>query len=421
MKLKAMPRRKFLEKSGAGLLGMALAPSLMLGRRSSEAHPAAKSPAQSSGRKIRIGVVGGGFGSAFYWHEHPDCIVQAVSDLRPDRCELLMKTYRCGKSYESLEKLILDREIDAVAVFTGAPDHVRHCTAVLRAGKHVLSAVPAAMSIVDCEELIDTVKKTGLTYMMAETSYYHQSVISARKFRERGAFGEIFYAEAEYHHPGLESLFWEKDGTRSWRYGFPPMHYPTHCTSYLVGVTGERLTEVTCLGWGDGSPILKDNAYQNPFWSATAFFGTDRGHAFRVAVYWRASVRGCERGQWIGTKMSFYDPHPNGLGPALVRSAAQREKDDAGFARALPELESYQQPQWWQTDMLPAPLRHESGHDGSHTFLTHEFIDSLVHERRPAVDVYEAVAYTAPGIVAHQSALRGGKQLNIPMFGPHPA
>ena len=119
--------------------------------------------------------------------------------------------------------------------------------------------------------------------------------------------------------------------------------------------------------------------------------------------------------------MSFYDPHPNGLGPAIVRSAAQREKDDAGFARQLPELESYEQPQWWQTDMLPAPLRHESGHDGSHTFLTHEFIDSLVHERRPTVDVYEAVAYTAPGIVAHQSALRGGKQLNIPMFGPHPA
>ena len=185
MKLKAMPRRKFLEKSGAGLLGMALAPSLMLGRRSSEAHPAAKSPAQSSGRKIRIGVVGGGFGSAFYWHEHPDCIVQAVSDLRPDRRELFMKTYRCGKSYESLEKLILDRNIDAVAVFTGAPDHVRHCAAALRAGKHVLCAVPAAMTIDDCEELIDTVKQTGLTYMMAETSYYQQSVISARKFRER--------------------------------------------------------------------------------------------------------------------------------------------------------------------------------------------------------------------------------------------
>jgi predicted dehydrogenase len=411
-----IPRREFLQKSGAGLLGAAIVPSVALGRRSAQTPMAEKNAAQTSDKKIRIGVVGGGFGTAFYWHEHPDCIVQAVSDLRPDRRELLMKTYRCGKSYESLEELILDKEIDAVAVFTGAPDHVRHCTSVLRAGKHVLSAVPAGMSIAELEELVDTVKKTGLTYMMAETSYYHQSVISARKFREKNDFGEIFYTEAEYHHPGLEVLYWEKDGTRTWRYGFPPMHYPTHCTSYLIGVTRERLTEVTCLGWGDDSPILKDNVYKNPFWSATALFKTDKDHAFRVAVYWKASVRGCERGQWIGTKMSFYDPHPNGLGPVIVRSAAQQEKDDAGFSRELPQLEAYTQPQWWQTDMLPEPLRHTSGHDGSHTFLTHEFIDALVNERRPAIDVYEAVAYTAPGIIAHQSALTGGKQMRIPAF-----
>jgi len=403
-------RRTFIRKGGAALVGAAIAtgparPGLDRGNSSPK-----------SGKKIRIGVVGGGFGCDFYWHEHPDCIVEAVSDLRPDRRARLMETYRCGKSYGSLEQLILDRQIDAVAVFTGAPDHVRHCLAVLRAGKHVLSAVPAGMSIAELEELVDAVRKTGLTYMMAETSFYHQSVISARKFLEKGEFGEIYYTEAEYHHPGLEVLFWEKDGTRSWRYGLPPMNYPTHCTSYLVGVTGERLTEVTCLGWGDDSPILKDNPYKNPFWSETAFFKTDRGHAFRVAVYWSAAVRGCERGQWIGTNMSFYDPHPNGLGPVIVRSGAQTEKDDAGFARKLSPFENYDQPQWWRTDMLPEPLRHDSGHDGSHTFLTHEFIDALVNGRRPAIDVYEAAAYTAPGIVAHRSALAGGKPMKVPSF-----
>ncbi|MDH7600753.1 MAG: hypothetical protein QHI38_01230, partial [Armatimonadota bacterium] len=72
--------------------------------------------------------------------------------------------------------------------------------------------------------------------------------------------------------------------------------------------------------------------------------------------------------------------------------------------------------EWWKTDMLPEPLRVPSGHEGSHVFLTHEFIDALVNERRPAIDVYEAVAYTAPGIVAHQSALKGGELLKIPSF-----
>ena len=57
--------------------------------------------------------------------------------------------------------------------------------------------------------------------------------------------------------PGLEELFVE-EGKRTWRYGFPPMHYPTHCTAHLISVSGERLTHVTCVGFGDDDPILKD-------------------------------------------------------------------------------------------------------------------------------------------------------------------
>jgi len=66
--------------------------------------------------------------------------------------------------------------------------------------------------------------------------------------------------------------------------------------------------------------------------------------------------------------------------------------------------------------MLPKPMRHGSGHGGSHTFLTHEFVAALVEEREPAVDLYEALAMTVPGLVAHQSALKGGEQMKVPSF-----
>src|SRR5699024_748561 len=126
----------------------------------------------SSNRKIRIGIVGGGFGASFYFHEHPNCIVEAVSDLRADRRESLMKVYKCEKSYESLEKLLHDPKIEAVFLATPAPDHARHVLATLNAGKHVLCAVPAAWTLEECVDLRDTVKRTGLIYMMAETSTY---------------------------------------------------------------------------------------------------------------------------------------------------------------------------------------------------------------------------------------------------------
>jgi predicted dehydrogenase len=373
--------------------------------------------AEPSDTKIHIGVVGGNFGRSFYWHEHPNCVVEAVSDLRPERREGLMKTYGCAKSYESLEKLILDPKVDAVAVFTPAPDHVRHVVACLEAGKHAISAVPAAMSLEECRRLVDAVKKTGLTYMMAETSYFQQHTISAREFYKQGLFGNIFSVESEYHHPGLEVLFFEGD-KKTWRYGLAPMNYPTHCTAHMVSVTGERLVQVSCVGWGDDSPILKDNVYRNPFWNETAFFTTNRGNAFRVAVYWKGALRGTERAQWYGDKMSFFCTHPNGLPPVIVRAGRQTERDSGGFERLKPDFEHYRQPNWWSTDRLPAPLRHDSGHEGSHTFLTHEFIDALVSRRAPAVNVYEALAYTAPGIVAHQSALKGGEQLKVPSFDP---
>jgi predicted dehydrogenase len=343
--------------------------------------------------------------------------VQAVSDLQPERREALKNTYQCDKAYDSLEELIKDKNIDAVAVFTGGPDHVRHSVACLKAGKHVICAVPAAMTLEDCYLLKETVEQTGLTYMMAETSYYHQAMISARQWYKEGKFGEIYYTEAEYLHAGMEHVLWyDKDGKPTWRHGLPPMLYPTHCTAFLVGLTGERLTEVTCLGWGDNDPINFPNAYNNPFWNETAFFKTNKGHPFRVSVNWRGAFGGCERAQWYGTKMSFFEPHPNGIGPVIRRVSGAMEKDSGGFERAAAEFEKYEQPEWWKTDMLPEPLRVDSGHEGSHTFLTHEFIDALINERKPAIDVYEALAYTAPGIVAHQSALKGGETLKIPSF-----
>lgn len=396
-------RREFCGATGTVLAGLAVAPRFAF--------------AEAAPKKLRIGIVGGNFGRSFFFHEHPNCFVEAVSDLRPERRDALAKTYRCDKTYESLEKLILDKQVDAVGLFTPAPDHVRHAVACMKAGKHVLSAVPAAMSLEECRRLIDTVKRTGLTYMMAETSYFQQHTISARSFFQAGKFGHVFYVESEYHHAGLESLFFE-NGKHTWRYGFPPMHYPTHCTAHLVGVTGERLTEVTCLGWGDDDPILKDNAYRNPFWNETALFKTGKGTPFRVAIYWKGAHRGTERAQWYGDRMSFFSAHPNGLGPVIVRAGNQTEKDSGGFTRQLSPFEKYEQPAWWKTDMLPEPLRHDSGHEGSHTFITHEFVDALVRGRRPAVDVYLAVACTAPGIIAHQSALKGGEQLKIPNFDP---
>jgi len=238
---------------------------------------------QTSDAKVRIGVVGGGFGRAFHWHEHPNCIVEAVSDLIPERREALMKTYACEKSYESLEKLVLDPEIDAVAVFTGAPDHARHVTLCMEHGKHVISACPACLTLDEAAQLKEVKERTALKYMNAETSYYRWGTITARQLVQDGVLGELVYSVGEYYHPRIgraDDSLSKRDGARTWRYGYPPMLYPTHSTAFLVGVTRERLVKVSCIGTGDeDEPPLKDNRYNNPFLNGMALFLTDAGEA----------------------------------------------------------------------------------------------------------------------------------------------
>ncbi len=402
MSISRLTRRDWL-KQGAAALGMVgIAPSLV---RAAIETPPEWEP--QSDRKIRIGVVGGGFGLSFHWHEHPNCEVTAVSDLLPQRREMLQNRYGCDKAYDSLEELVHDPDLDAVAVFTPVPDHARHTILCMEHGKHVIAACPACITLEEAAQLKEVKERTGLKYMNAETSYYHPETIAMRQLVRDGVLGEILYSEGEYYHPGIgrttDSLSWgygmPNSDDRTWRYGFPPMLYPTHSTAFIVGVTGERLAKVSCIGTTDpDEPALKDNDYDNPFLSGMAMFETDRGHPSRMNVSWHIHAHG-ERAQWFGTKGALYSPTWTGQ-PFILSVQGQSNVTE--------------RPWFWET--LPPDMRYDSGHNGSHPHISHEFVMALVEEREPAIDLYESLAFCVPGIVAHDSALQGGARLDVPCF-----
>lgn len=367
------------------------------------AHPALLAAAEPARPKVRIGVVGGNFGLHFFWADHPESTVTAVCDIREDRLLALKERYRCETGYSDFHELIRDPNVDAVAVFTPAPLHTYQCIQAMEAGKHVVCAVPATCSLEECQQLIDAVHRTGMNYMMAETSYYRYQIIQCRRWAQEGRFGTVFHAEAEYLHEGLIDLMYDEDGTPDWRHGLPPMHYITHCTGMVIPVMGERLTEVTCIGWGDGHEVLQTNLYGNPFWNETAFFQTEGGRSARLSVFWHVATAVVERADFYGDRMSYFMPR------------AGRVPGFTGHGQPDVGVEEYETPDFW--DVMPPEMRRRTPHGGSHTWITHEFVRSIIEERKPAIDVYEAVAYTAPGFCAHQSALREGERIKIPQFG----
>ncbi|HYM13648.1 MAG TPA: hypothetical protein VEU62_23110, partial [Bryobacterales bacterium] len=73
--------------------------SLIGGLMGSAAFAAAAPGPRPAPHPVRIGIVGGNFGSSFQWHLHPECQVAAVCDIRPDRLQRLSEVYRCPNTY----------------------------------------------------------------------------------------------------------------------------------------------------------------------------------------------------------------------------------------------------------------------------------------------------------------------------------
>jgi predicted dehydrogenase len=148
--MKSVPevsRRQFFQGAATSLAALSMAETM----------------AAQPNKKVRIGVVGGGFGSHFQWHLHPNCKVAAVCDIRPDRLQTLSEVYHCDKTYKNFREMLGNRELDAVAVFTPLPLHVWMATEAMKTGKHVISAVPAGMTVEELEQLLETVKSTSCT------------------------------------------------------------------------------------------------------------------------------------------------------------------------------------------------------------------------------------------------------------------
>ncbi len=352
---------------------------------------AAKSWRSVSDRKIRVGIAGYGvcgFGAAFHFQDHPNVTVAAVADLDPDKCAELAKKCRCETMYPSCEDLIADDSLEAIFVATDAPSHARLAIASLNAGKHVASAVPAVFgSLEDADLLFDAVKASDRKYMMFETSYFHNDLYCMREMYRAGDLGKVIYSEGEYWHYFGTPL----DGHEGWRTGLPPQWYPTHATAYYVGVTGGSFTEVSCMGMRSTVEHLKpeNNQFGNPFGTEIALFRTSEGGMARMAVSWDTPGEGGERGRNRTEKGSFYGKFQSGI------------EDATPTVIARPPL---------------PPGVAAGGHGGSHGYLMSEFVEAILLNRKPLVDVAQSLNMTVGGIVAHQSALNDGELMKIPQY-----
>ncbi|MGO3289657.1 MULTISPECIES: Gfo/Idh/MocA family protein [unclassified Brachybacterium] len=395
-----------------------------------------------------LGIVGiGQFGSHFaeLFAAHPEIDALYAVDAVPERIDALeARGVAFDKRFDTLEDLLAS-DVDAVAIFTQRWTHGEHALAALRAGKHVYSAVPMAIKEEEIRAITEEVQRTGLVYMMGETSQYNAAVVLARRIHRSGAFGEVFYAEGDYVHD-MDLGFYDAykySGGENWKStaSYPPLLYPTHSIGGILGVLGERhAVSVSALGRpdtrGDGVFDKDVSMFGNDVSNAFALFGMDNGGAFRTnelrrvgypshkresrfrffgeessfeetidVTYWHDKKRVLEvTGQIAtGATMSLDDPRLADVSPALR---------DAFVAGAAPAHHQERLPKEFQG--MP------NGHEGAHHFLVDDFARAVVDGMQPMVNAWQAARYTLPGVIAHQSMNQAGERLVIQDLGDCP-
>jgi predicted dehydrogenase len=382
-----------------------------------------------SSRGITVAVVGLGFGQDFVpiYLSHPD--VETVVLVEPDaaRRREVSARFAIDEGYAALADALADPAIDAVHILAPVFLHADMVVAALEAGKHVACAVPMATTLEDLDRIIAAQELSGRNYMMMETTIFGREYLLVEEMHRLGEFGELTLYRG-FHIQNLEGfpVYWQ---------GYPPMHYVTHALSPILSLLDTTVQSVRCRGAGRLAAGNATGGFDNPFPTEVALFtltGSDVLADVTMSFFQTArtyiegfSLYGSRRGvEWPPdnegdlTVFDMFSPREGDRGNRVTTSAVSPRD----FPERLPaSLARFTRDSELQLAGMPAPARVGAHHGGSHPFLVHEFVTSIVEERPPLVDARRSAQWTAPGICAHQSALDGGSEVTVPTYGAPPS
>jgi predicted dehydrogenase len=379
-----------------------------------------------AGKKIRVAIVGLGFGAEFIpiYQAHPNAEMYAVCRRNKAEMDKCGDRFGIKVRYTNFNDLLKDPNVDAVHINSPIPDHAPQSLAALKAGKHVACTVPMGTTIDECKSLVEAQRASGKVYMMMETVVYSREYLFVKELYDKGELGRIQFLRGSHQQ--------DMDGWPDYWPGLPPMHYATHCVSPCLAILSSpgkpALAEsVVC----HGSGLIREDLikrYGSPFSYESATFkvaGSDvvaevTRSLFDTARQYRESF------DVYGSKKSFEWQQVENEEP-VIHTKSSPEKPVAepdipkrtkvpDFAQLLPEpIRRFTQPAAIQ-DAEHLSFLQGGGHGGSHPHLANAFLLACLGEKPAFPDAPTSANWTMVGICAHQSAMKGGERVVIPKF-----
>jgi predicted dehydrogenase len=171
---------------------------------------------------VRIGFVGLGSrgpGAVKRMSKIDGVEIKALCDLRPEKVQKVQKelegTAHTPEIYTGNEnawkKMCERKDLDLIYIATPWQLHTPMAVYAMEQGKHAASEVPAAVTLEQCWQLVETSEKTRKHCMILENCCYDFFELMTLNMARQGYFGEILHAEGAYIHHLLDSNF-DKDG-----------------------------------------------------------------------------------------------------------------------------------------------------------------------------------------------------------------
>ena len=296
---------------------------------------------------------------------------------------------------------------DAVVVASHPRMHAQHACQILAAGCHVLSEVPGAYTPEEWLQVRAAVEASGRHYMLAENLSFMDFIRYWRRWYLDGRLGALSMAEAEYLHylpdtletpdgrtltPSQARREERGDARPTWRASLPPIQYLTHDLGPILEVLDDRCVSVTCLSapWRCAETPLRPDGHM-------ALFRTAGGALVKILVSFSTRTPDGHRFRLLGVEGSAewfsHEGH--------VRLFDRQRRHGDGWQR-------------FDLGLAAAGRDSGTGHGGTDFELARHFTRAVLEARPMPVDVYRAIEYSLPGMLAARSAELGGQPVDIP-------
>jgi len=403
-----------------------------------------------SSNKLQVGIIGTGLRGQWMTKlllDRSDVDIPVICDIDEKMIDMVLnvfekqgrpkpKIYRDGP--EDFRNMVSNEDLDGVYIATPWEWHHPMAMAAMENGCNVGTEVPAALTINECWDLVNTSEKSGKLCMIMENVNYRRDIMAVLNMVRKDLFGELLHCQGGYQHDlrhvkfndgkgayggGVE--FGEKGFSEArWR----TQHsvdknadlYPTHglgpISPMLKINRGNRMLHLTSTATqsrGLHEYIVKNGGEDHP----NAKINFKLGDVVTTVIK-------CANGQTIMLSHDTNSPRPYSLNFRVQGTKGIWMKDNKSiyiegrspeshrWEKDEPYLKEYDHPLWKRFEQQAAG----SGHGGMDFFIVRAFVEALKDDKSPVIDVYDTVSMSVIVPLSEKSIKSNSASIQIPDF-----